>query len=178
MNARASATGTKAYVASGNDLSKLITGRVVEQMIQIRQATEADAVGAIATLRCSITELCVPDHGSNPALVGEWLSNKTVDSWRNWIEREDGEVIVAEQDGKIVGVGMTTLSGEILLNYVHPGARFKGVSKAILASLEEALKSRGVQCCRLESTITAQRFYESRGFRSKGHDALTLTKPL
>lgn len=147
-------------------------------MMQIRQATEADAAGAISTLRRSITELCVSDHQNDPTEVESWLYNKTAESWNKWIERDDAVVLVAERNGKVVGVGMVTLSGEILLNYVHPGARFSGVSKAIVAGLEEVLRSRDVQYCRLKSTITARSFYESRGFRSEGRDALILCKLL
>lgn len=145
-------------------------------MIQIRRATEADAAGAISTLRRSITELCVADHQNSPTEIEEWLGNKTVESWRKWIAQDDAVVLVAEQERKVVGVGMATLSGEILLNYVHPEARFSGVSKAILAGLEEALKSQGVACCRLQSTLTAQPFYKSCGYRSEKGDAFILCK--
>lgn len=147
-------------------------------MIQIRQATEADAAAAIGTLRRSITELCVLDHRNDPAQVEGWLGNKTVEVWREWIAQDDAFVLVAERDGKVVGVGMATLSGDILLNYVHPEARFAGVSKAVLAGLEEELKARGVQCCRVLSTVTARSFYESCGFRPEGGDALRLSKPM
>jgi N-acetylglutamate synthase-like GNAT family acetyltransferase len=87
-------------------------------------------------------------------------------------------VVVAERDSEIVGVGMASLSGEIMLNYVHPEARFGGVSKSILATLEETLRFLGVQRCRLESTINAQSFYESCGFRPEAGNALILFKPL
>ena len=147
-------------------------------MIQIRQGTEADAGEAISTLRRSITELCVPDHLNDPAEIEGWLGNKTVEGWNKWILRNDAIVLVAERDRKIIGVGMATLNGDILLNYVHPAARFAGVSRAILAALEEALRSRGAQLCRLESTITARSFYESCGFRPLGNDTLMLTKSL
>ncbi len=146
--------------------------------IQVRQATEADAPGAICTLRRSITELCVSDHQNDPTEVEGWLGDKTVEAWRRWIARDDAIVLVAERNRKVIGIGMATLSGDILLNYVHPGARFDGVSKAILASLEKVLRSRGIQSCRLESTITARSFYENCGFRSEGDDALMLSKSL
>ena len=147
-------------------------------MIQIRQATEADAAEAVRTLRRSIAELCIADHQNDPTEVEGWLGNKTVEAWRKWIVRDDAVVLVAERDRKVIGVGMATLSGDILLNYVHPEARFGGVSKAILAGLEEVLRSRDVQCCRLESTITARSFYESCGFRSEEGNALMLAKSL
>jgi N-acetylglutamate synthase-like GNAT family acetyltransferase len=147
-------------------------------MIEIRQATDADADEAVSTLRRSITELCVADHQNDPVEIEDWLSNKTVETWRQWIARADAVVLVAERDGKIIGVGMITLSGNILLNYVHPVARFSGVSKAILSGLEDVLRSREIRRCRLESTKTARSFYERCGFRPEASDALLFSKYL
>lgn len=146
--------------------------------IQIRRATENDAVMAIDTLRRSITELCVADHQNDPSEIEGWAGNKTVETWQKWIARTDAIVVVAERDSEVIGVGMASLSGEIMLNYVHPEARFCGVSKSILAAMEDTLRSLDVQRCRLESTITAQSFYESCGFRPEAGNALILFKPL
>jgi GNAT superfamily N-acetyltransferase len=142
--------------------------------IQIRRATVADAVDAISTLRRSITELCVADHKTDPKEIENWLNNKTEDAWRTWIARDDSIVLVAERAGDVIGVGMATLDGDILLNYVHPSARFQGISKGILAKIEEVFKSRGLQHCRLESTVTARFFYEGCGYRQEdGSDLMS-----
>lgn len=145
---------------------------------QIRRAIEADAEGAIETLRRSISELCVADHHGDAQEIEAWLSNKTVATWSKWIARDDAVVLVADKNQSIVGVGMVTLQGEILLNYVHPDARFSGVSKAILAAMEKELRSHNVRRCRLESTMTAQGFYASCGFRREEADAFALSKTL
>ena len=146
--------------------------------IQIRGATAADAAEAVYALRRSIAELCVEDHQHDPTELEGWLGNKTVAGWQQWIARDDAIVLAAERDSKIVGVGMATMGGEILLNYVHPEARFAGVSKAILAALEAKLRLQDVQRCQLESTVTARLFYESCGFHSEGEGNRILTKPL
>ncbi|KEP69327.1 GNAT family acetyltransferase [Thioclava dalianensis] len=146
--------------------------------MEIRDATDADVDEAVNTLRRSITELCVADHRNDPVEIESWLSNKTVETWRQWIARNDSVVLVAERDREIIGVGMASLSGDILLNYVHPDARFDGVSKAMLSGLENVLRAHGIRHCRLESTVTARSFYESCGFRSEGGDALLLSKYL
>lgn len=146
--------------------------------LMIRRATSADAAEAIDTLRRSITELCVTDHRHDPSELKGWLENKTLTTWHHWIAREDAIVMVAERDSKIVGVGMAALSGEMLLNYVHPEARFKGVSTEILAAIEAKRGQMGVQQCQLESTVTAQSFYKSRGYHSEVEDSPILTKSL
>ncbi len=147
-------------------------------MIQVRQATKSDAHAAINTLRCSITKLCEADHNGDPEEIRDWLANKTEEAWQQWLAREDSVMLVAERDGKIVGVGMAALNGNILLNYVHPEARFSGISKAILAEMEHILKSKNIVHCHLESTVTARQFYESCGFQSKTADPLSLSKAL
>lgn len=58
--------------------------------------------------------------------------------------------------------------GEITLNYVSPEARFRGVSRALLAALEARALASGNSRCRLESTETARRFYLSNGYVDEG----------
>ena len=96
-----------------------------------------------------------------------WLRNKTAAQWEIWVAREDALLLVAEQQSAIVGVAAATLRGEILLNYVHPEARFSGVSKAMLAALEDELGRHNVAQSRLKSTVTARPFYVSCGYRSE-----------
>ncbi|MET4102399.1 GNAT superfamily N-acetyltransferase [Roseovarius sp. MBR-78] len=145
---------------------------------QVRRGTRADAAGAVETLHRSITELCVADHQGHMREIEAWLANKTVDAWAEWIARDDAIVLVASRDDRVVGVGMATLSGDILLNYVHPDARFAGVSKAILTALEGELRLHEVRHCRVETTITAQSFYKKCGFSPDVANALILSKPL
>jgi GNAT superfamily N-acetyltransferase len=133
-------------------------------MIRIRRATLADADGGIITLRQSIIDLCGADHQNDPSKLDPWLRNKTVENWANWLAREDVLLLVAMQGDRVVGVGATTLRGEILLNYVHPEARFSGVSKAMLAALEAELRHHDVAQSRLQSTITARAFYARCGY--------------
>ncbi|MCO4823878.1 MAG: GNAT family N-acetyltransferase [Amylibacter sp.] len=147
-------------------------------MTQIRRATEADAEVAINTLRRSISELCFADHDGDVQEIKAWLRNKTVAAWNDWIAREDVLVLVADRNQTVVGVGMVSLQGKIMLNYVHPDARFSGVSKAMVAAMEEELRSRKVPCCQLESTTTAREFYVNCGFQREEANALIMSKTL
>jgi GNAT superfamily N-acetyltransferase len=146
--------------------------------LQIRRATKADGRAAVNTLRRSITELCTADHQDDPRKLASWLSNKTVDAWANWLATEGMVVLVADRNEDIVGVGMANLKGEILLNYVHPEARFTGVSKALLAALEVELRLHRITQCRLQSTITARLFYHSCGYGPETDNAFVLSKAL
>jgi N-acetylglutamate synthase-like GNAT family acetyltransferase len=68
---------------------------------------------------------------------------------------------------------------------VAPDFRFQGVSKALLATLEEKARSLGLPHCALVSTETAQTFFEARGYAGYdsneddfGMDATSMTKTL
>ncbi|MBM2294643.1 GNAT family N-acetyltransferase [Sulfitobacter pseudonitzschiae] len=146
--------------------------------IVVRNGCDADAPAAIDVLRKSISELCVPDHEGDAREIAGWLSNKTQQAWCAWLARSDATVLVAERAGEIVGVGMIDHHGTVLLNYVRPDARFSGVSKAILESLENVAVTAGLRECVLESTITARTFYEGCGYKPANATGLTLAKTL
>jgi N-acetylglutamate synthase-like GNAT family acetyltransferase len=135
--------------------------------LQIRPARAADATAACAVLRRSIAELCEADHRNDPQFLAAWLANKTPENVAAWIAADGNFVYIAFADGRIVGVAAMTRTGLITLNYVSPDARFKGVSKALLAELERKAAELGLAQCSLASTKTAQRFYRSAGFREQ-----------
>jgi GNAT superfamily N-acetyltransferase len=135
--------------------------------MQIREATADDAAEACRVLRRSITELCNADHMDDPIALEDWLSNKTPANVRSWIVRADNHVFVATKGNAILAVGAVTSSGEIILNYVSPDARFAGVSKALLNRLEAKALELGNHTCTLTSTETARRFYLSAGYQQQ-----------
>jgi N-acetylglutamate synthase-like GNAT family acetyltransferase len=132
--------------------------------MKIRQARKEDAKAACVVLRRSITELCQKDHGNDKMFLSKWLANKTPEKVAEWIADHDSYTFVAEDSGTIVGVGAITSTGKITLNYVSPDARFQGVSKAMLETLERKARKLGLEHCFLESTVTARRFYTSAGY--------------
>lgn len=137
--------------------------------MEIRAAHREDAESACLAIRRSITELCHQDHRGDAATMSAWLANKTPDNMRLWIGQS--YVFVATEGMAIIGVGAMTGSGEITLNYVSPDARLQGVSKAILARLEEHAADRGIKTIVLHSTATARRFYLSAGYTDNGEPA-------
>ena len=135
--------------------------------VGVRLAKISDAGEAAAVLRASISTLCVEDHGDEPDVIARWVDNKTAENVRNWIEGS-GCVVVAEENGQIVGVGAASVCGDITLNYVLPEARFRGVSKAMLDALETYLRDAGHARSRTSSTRTAHRFYQGMGYVDAG----------
>ncbi|WP_245425648.1 GNAT family N-acetyltransferase [Phyllobacterium brassicacearum] len=138
----------------------------------VRTARVADAARACAVLRRSITELCVADHGNDRMSLEQWLANKTPENVTAWIEAKGQELVIAEEAGEVLGVGAASAAGEILLNYVSPDARFRGVSKAILLHLETYVLAQGGKKSFLSSTLTAHRFYLASGYEDAGEPEL------
>ena len=136
--------------------------------MKIRDATPDDAEAACEVLRRSISELCAADHGNDPAILNAWLANKRPEIVAAWARQPGNSLPVAVEADAILAVGSVTDAGEITLNYVAPQARFRGVSRALLAELEGRAAKRGNARCTLTSTETAHRFYRSAGYIDDG----------
>jgi GNAT superfamily N-acetyltransferase len=134
--------------------------------MHVRRAWDDDAENAAQVLRRSITELCCADHQGDAATLALWLANKTADNLRRWIANH--HVLVASEDDMMLGVGAIGNSGELLLLYVSPDARFRGVSKALLARLERAARELGCSKVTLTSSATALQFYLAAGYAQTG----------
>jgi GNAT superfamily N-acetyltransferase len=139
--------------------------------MEIRDALPADAAEACEVLRRSIVELCAADHRDDAVLLQRWLANKTPENVAAWIARPDSSVLVAVEAAAILAVGAVSDAGEILMNYVSPAARFRGVSRALVAALEARAALRGNRRCTLLSTETAHRFYRTCGYVDAGEPA-------
>lgn len=125
-------------------------------------------------MRRSIAELCIADHRHDPQILTKWLANKNPQAFISWIE-SGSHLHVAEQDARLVAVGAMKNSGEITLNYVSPDARFHGVSKAMMAALENEARRFGLGECFLTSTDTAHAFYLALGYRDDGSEISVFT---
>ena len=134
----------------------------------IRQAQPADAASACDVLRRSIIELCGADHHDDPESLADWLRNKTPEIVGRWIASPSNTMLLAVDGRLVLAVGAVTDAGEITLNYVAPEARFRGISKAMVAALEARAAALGNRRCTLTSTKTAEAFYASAGYLHNG----------
>lgn len=134
----------------------------------IRPALPEDSELVVTLLHRSIIELCEIDHKSDPAALNSWLRNKTSAGYSGWLTNDQLIKFVVERAEAIVGFGMATTEGEILLNYVSPDFRFIGVSSLILKNIEQTLIDIGIKEAKLWSTETAHAFYQSKGWIDLG----------
>lgn len=133
--------------------------------MSVRKAEEGDAQAACALIRRSILDLCQQDHGGDALTLEGWLCNKTPENMAFWITNPGTHVFIAERDGVIAGVGAVTDYGEILLAYVEPAQRFKGVTHALLKEMEATCRGGIVERMSLTSTETARDFFLGRGYQ-------------
>jgi len=153
----------------------------------VRCAEESDAGPACKVARRSVTELCATEYRDDPLVLARWLANQTPAEFRRWIGSADRSVCVAvRDDGRLAAVGLVAWRGEIVLDYVAPEARFRGVSKALMAHMEGHLRDRGMERVVLFSTHIARQFYCSLGYEEIGRresqfgtlDIIEMAKPL
>ena len=136
--------------------------------MEIRAAVPADAAAIADVLRRSIIELCHADHGGDPTVLARWTQNKTPENALAWMNAPGQAMLVAIEAGRLAAVGLVTSEGEVRLNYVAPEARFRGISRALMAALEVRARAFGASLCTLTSTATARRFYRSGGYVEAG----------
>ncbi len=134
----------------------------------VRPAIGFDAPRICDVMRASIEALCLADHQGNRAILGAWLANKTPENVAAWLDRPDLRLMIVERAQAVLGVGGITLSGEVVLNYVSPDARLQGVSSLLLDAMERQAWQDGNTRVTLDSTVTAHRFYQGRGYEGSG----------
>ncbi|QER40942.1 GNAT family N-acetyltransferase [Acinetobacter suaedae] len=128
-------------------------------MIEIAQ--QQDSKEILNVIKQSI-ESCSLDHDNNQNVIDEWLSNKTEENIINWINNSYSYVY--KKDNKIVGFILMSKGGVILLNYVLPDYQGDGIGSAMVDFIISLSSSYQIDKIKLESTLTARKFYESKEF--------------
>jgi GNAT superfamily N-acetyltransferase len=132
----------------------------------VREA-ERDDVAAI----CRFGEAHIRPHYA--PLIGAEAADEQVRRW--WNETHvggavaEGQVVVAEADGQILGVGQRGRSGGdhvVYKLYVHPEHRGRGLGPQLLAAITRQLPADADRLC-IEHFVANERagaFYEREGF--------------
>lgn len=138
--------------------------------IVIRTATTEDASTACEVLRRSIVECCAQDHCNDRTVLDAWLGNKNPQTVAAWFASPANCALLAEVDGKVVGVGLVNQAGKLSLCYVLPEALHIGAGKALLRGLEQQARDWGVSTIKLHSTASAREFYARNGYLHGGRE--------
>ena len=131
----------------------------------VRAATPRDAEAIWQVHTDSIRVLCRERYGS--VEIAAWIAVRDPESYR--LAMRSRELFVAERERAIVGFGqLDSRRGEVEACYVAPDAVGSGVGSALLARMEEVARQLGHASLRLNSTLNAEPFYASRGYRRLG----------
>lgn len=132
----------------------------VDQALVLRTAHRSEASVLATMSRLHI------EHGLN----WRWTPARV----RRHIRDPESVVLVASLDGVIEGFAIMRFGekeAHLLLLAVQPQARNTGIGKALVQWLEKSARMAGIVGIRLEvraKNRTAQRFYESLGYRLAG----------
>jgi GNAT superfamily N-acetyltransferase len=77
----------------------------------------------------------------------------------------EGTTLVAEADGRVVGVG-SLVGDQIQGVFVGPELQRRGIGGAIMAQLEALAQAAGVAAVTLHVSLPSRRFYERLGYRA------------
>src|SRR5262252_1182717 len=135
---------------------------------KVRRAATHDAEAAIDVIIDSITRSCVDDHQNDPATLKQWLGNKTVAHFEQWLATPTNSIFVATLDSVVCGVALPREGGTINLCYVLPDMQRRGVGRALMDHVELEAKQRGMNQLQLMSSANARRFYEQLGYTRSG----------
>lgn len=111
----------------------------------------------------SIREVCVHDHGEDE--IRGWGYRERGNRFEKGVQH--GLVWVLEHEQKIEGHGSMHLEEEyahIHSLYLTPAVLGKGYGRQLIQVMMQTAKDAGVRTIRLESTLTAHKFYQSFGF--------------
>ncbi len=119
-------------------------------------------------MRESIEKLCVVDHKNDPKILESWLSNKTPENCKLWIESKEGKSFVAIAQEGPAGIATIGKNGHIYLCYMHPDKAGEGFGKQLISACGDQALAWGLKQMTVDSTQTAKAFYESQGFEQSG----------
>jgi GNAT superfamily N-acetyltransferase len=130
-----------------------------QMQVQVRRATAADAETVHDVVLRAVLETNARDY---PRSIIERLAS----SLPKRIASNLGQshAFGATVDGQIVGTG--SLDGQTVSSvFVHPTYQGQGIGARLMDAIEGAAHNQHGSALTLQSSITAQAFYEKRGFK-------------
>jgi len=129
------------------------------RQIAVRRATAEDSEAVYEIVLQALRETNARDY---PASVIDrlvlTLPNKVAS------DLEASHAFVAIVAGRVVGTA--SLSGQTVSSvYVHPDYQRGGVATRLMDAVEKAAIAQSVRTLNVQSSVTAQPFYEKRGFK-------------
>ncbi len=129
-------------------------------MSDIRLARIEDAPSILLVHHRSVRTLCSKDYSREQ--ISAWTANQDPEVVAKSLLTE--ETWVVERLGQVCGFG-ARIANEVVALYVAPDCIGLGLGHLLLTTLERRITHEGLGHVRLDSTITAQNFYQGHGYR-------------
>ena len=126
----------------------------------IREAAARDAAGIHRMHLASIRQICSKDYTSTQ--INAWTSTPHPEGYVESMECGE-RMFVAVDNGKVIGYS-SVCEDEICAVFVHPYHVGRGVGKSLLERVEQEAVDEGFSVVRLNSTLTARKFYQKYGW--------------
>jgi hypothetical protein len=89
----------------------------------------------ISTPFSASTRFTFDHHQGDVNVLEGWLRNKTAENLAIWIASTESYAVVAEDEGRIVGLAMLSAEGTVSLCYLIPEAHHRNIGKANAGSV-------------------------------------------
>lgn len=129
--------------------------------INIRPFRADDVASLIALFRASVRSIGRRDYTEPQVLA--WAPDLIEDS--QFARRCAAKSTwVAEAEGHIAGFSDIEPDGHVDMLYVHPNMQRRGVTRALLAHIENLARIKGLHRLHTEASVTARPVFEAMGF--------------
>lgn len=142
--------------------------------VSVRTADPADAAEIVAVKQAAITELAASAY--TPAERTAWApDDDAVAEFRSAIDSDSFQVLVAEDDGRIVGYGaLNAADATVDALFVRPFWTRSGIATRLLAQLETSATFAGCETLSATVSLNAVSFYEAAGYSPSEHRSRTI----
>jgi len=141
-----------------NTLHNTVYALVEYTLMKIKTATINDAKEMHRIHTSAVHTTCKDFYTERQ--IQAWLEGRSPEGYYEGIN--NGEMYVAEDDGKIIGFGHA-IPGEVIAIFVDPTFHKKGMGKRLL-DYGLHIASQNHKKIKIESTINAESFYKKYGF--------------
>jgi len=129
--------------------------------MRIRLVRDADYPEITRLRRQTIRTVNSNDYSED--IIQDWTTQANTQTFRNNAHKHKRWVAI--EKNKIIGFCDHNFACELSRVYVHKDHLRKGVGSRMLAVAEKSLRKLGCKEVRIESTITAKKFYEKNGYK-------------
>jgi len=131
--------------------------------MRIREAEIKDSEEITKLHKRTVKEINGRDYQEET--IKEWIENITKENTEKEIKQTN--FYIAEEQGRIIGFVNFNEERTIYQIYVSPDHLDKGIGTKLLEKAEKEAREKGIKKIKGNSTLTAQKFFQKKGYKLK-----------